>query len=60
MVKGERFTRNGKTYEVLDVFGTNYSFREVEEVKKELPTFEEEVEQAIEAPKKKVVRRKKA
>lgn len=70
MVVGERFTKDGKTYEVIDVWGTNYSFKEVkdeplpvfeetEEVK-ETPTFEEEVEEVIEAPKKRGGRRKKA
>lgn len=64
MEVGERFTRNGKTYEVSEVWGNNYGFHEVEEeapveeVREEL-TFEEEVEKAIEAPKKRA-RRKKA
>jgi len=57
MVIGEKFKRYGKTYIVTDVWGTNYGFREIKE---ELPTFEEEVNEAIETPKKKVVRRKKA
>lgn len=57
MVIGEKFKRDGKTYIVTDVWGTNYGFREIKE---ELPTFEEEVNEAIETPKKKVVRRKKA
>lgn len=62
---GDRFIKDGKTYEVSDVWGNNYGFREVkeevtpvEEVK-EVPTFEEEVEEVIEAPKKRG-RRKKA
>ena len=67
MVVGERFTKNGKTYVVSEVWGTNYGFREVED----LPVFEETVpekeivtepkeEVKEEAPKKRVVRRKKA
>ena len=63
MVVGERFTKNGKTYVVSEVWGTNYGFREVED----LPVFEETVpekeiveEPKEEAPKKRVVRRKKA
>ena len=64
MKVGDRFTKNGKTYEVSEVWGTNYGFHEVEEKVipeevKEIPTFEEEVEEAIEAPKKRG-RRKKA
>ena len=63
MVVGEKFTRDGKTYVVTEVWGQNYGMREVKEdlpVFEETPTFEEEVKEAIEAPKKKVVRRKKA
>lgn len=58
---GDRFTRNGKTYVVTQVWGTNYGMREIEdeEVKK-VPVFEETPEVKEEAPKKKVVRRKKA
>ena len=67
---GERFTLNGKLYEVTDVWGEEYGFKEVteelpvfEEPKneeiEETPTFEEEVEEVIEAPKKRG-RRKKA
>ena len=63
MVVGERFVKDGKTYEVSEVWGNNYGFHEVkeevipEEVR-EIPTFEEEVEEAIEAPKKKGRRKK--
>lgn len=63
MEVGQRFTKNGKTYVVTEVWGTNFGMREVTE--DELPTFEaektfeEEVEAAIEEPKKKVTRRKK-
>ena len=63
MVVGEKFVRDGKTYVVTEVWGQNYGMREVKEdlpVFEETPTFEEEVKEAIEAPKKKVVRRKKA
>lgn len=63
MVVGEKFTRNGKTYVVTEVWGQNFGMREVEDdlpAFEETPTFEEEVKEAIEAPKKKVVRRKKA
>lgn len=66
MVVGEKFVRDGKTYVVTEVWGQNYGMREVkDEVKEtpvfeETPSFEEEVKEAIEAPKKKVVRRKKA
>ena len=64
MVVGERFTKNGKTYEVTAVWGTEYGFKEVKEAPveetKEIPTFEEEVEEVIEAPKKRAGRRKKA
>ena len=63
MIPGEKFTRDGKTYIVTEVWGNNYGFREVKEelpVFEETPSFEEEVKEAIEAPKKKVVRRKKA
>lgn len=66
MVVGERFVKDGKTYEVSEVWGNNYGFHEVkEEVKepiaeevREIPTFEEEVEEAIEAPKKRGRRKK--
>jgi len=69
MVVGERFTKNGKTYQVTEIWGDEYGFCEVtdeilpvfeekvEEV--ETPTFEEEVEEEI-APKKRGGRRKKA
>lgn len=66
MVVGEIITRDGKTYVITDVWGNNFGMREVkDEVKgtpvfEETPSFEEEVKEAIEAPKKKVVRRKKA
>lgn len=56
---GDRFTRNGKTYVVTQVWGDNYGMREVEDEVKEVPVFQETVEKE-EAPKKKVVRRKKA
>ena len=58
MVVGEKFTRNGKTYVVTQVWGDNYGFREVEDI----PVFEETPKEEVkeEAPKKKVVRRKKA
>lgn len=64
MVVGEKFTRNGKTYVVTQVWGENYGFREVED----LPVFEEtvpekeEVKEEVkeEKPVKRVVRRKKA
>ena len=55
---GDRFTRNGKTYVVTQVWGSNYGMREVEDEVQEVPVFEETVKE--EAPKKKVVRRKKA
>ena len=56
---GDRFTRNGKTYVVTQVWGNNYGMREVDdEEAKEVPVFEETPVE--EAPKKKVVRRKKA
>ena len=56
---GDRFTRNGKTYVVTQVWGNNYGMREVgEEVS--VPVFEETPEVKEETPKKKVVRRKKA
>jgi len=66
MVVGERFVKDGKTYEVSEVWGNNYGFHEVkEEVKepiiedvREIPTFEEEVEEAIEATKKRGRRKK--
>ena len=66
MVVGERFVKDGKTYEVSEVWGNNYGFHEVkEEVKepiteevKEVPTFEEEVEKAIETPSKRGRRKK--
>ena len=53
---GDRFTKNGKTYVVTQVWGDNFGMREVEDEVKEVPVFEEKEE----APKKKVVRRKKA
>lgn len=66
---GDKFTRNGKTYVVTQVWGENYGMREwgdnygmrelADEVK-EVPVFEETPEVKEEAPKKKVVRRKKA
>lgn len=61
MKVGEKFKRDGKTYVVTEVWGNNYGMREVED---DLPvfeekSFEEEVKEAIETPKKKVVRRKK-
>ena len=66
MVVGERFVKDGKTYEVSEVWGNNYGFHEVkEEVKepiteevREIPTFEEEVEEAIETPRKRGRRKK--
>ena len=66
MVVGERFVKDGKTNEVSEVWGNNYGFHEVkEEVKepiteedREIPTFEEEVEEAIEAPRKRGRRKK--
>ena len=39
MYIGERFEKDGKTYEVTSVFGTNYGFKEVEPVKKTIPVF---------------------
>lgn len=71
MVVGERFTKNGKTYEVTEVYGNEYGFKEVKEealpvfeekveVEEEIPDFEKEVEEVIEAPKKRGGRRKKA
>ena len=59
MVVGEKFTKNGKTYVVTQVWGNNYGFREVED----LPVFEETkaVEEVPEEkPVKRVGRRKKA
>lgn len=66
MVVGEKIVRDGKTYVVTEVWGpnnTNFGMREIKEdlpVFEETPSFEEEVKEAIEAPKKRVVRRKKA
>lgn len=63
MVVGEKITRDGKTYVVTDVWGNNFGMREVKDevpVFEETLSFEEEVKEAIETPKKKVVRRKKA
>ena len=56
---GDRFTRNGKTYVVTQVWGNNFGMREVEDEVKDVPVFQENVEEVKEAPKK-VVRRKKA
>ena len=64
MQVGDRFTRNGKTYVVSEVWGENYGFREAED----LPVFEETKEEPKEEPKevieeepvKKTRRRKKA
>ena len=62
MVVGERFTQNGKTYVVTQVWGSNYGFREADE--EPLPVFEETVskEEKVEEekPVKRVGRRKKA
>ena len=44
---GDRFTRNGKTYVVSQVFGTNYGFREV--------TPEDEVKEVKEEVKEEAV-----
>lgn len=41
MVKGERFEKDGKTFEVVSVFGTNFSFMEVEAKKEEIPVVAE-------------------
>ena len=41
MYIGERFERDGKTYEVTSVFGTNYGFKEVSSVKKQVPVFDD-------------------
>ncbi|MBR4794274.1 MAG: hypothetical protein IKV25_01205 [Clostridia bacterium] len=41
MVKGERFEKDGKTFEVVSVFGTNFSFVEVEAKKEEIPVVTE-------------------
>lgn len=49
---GDRFTRNGKTYVVTQVWGDNFGMREVEDEVKEVPVFQETVEKE-EAPKKK-------
>lgn len=60
MERGEIFEKNGKKYIVSDVWDNgNYGFREyTEEV---LPVFEAPIEEVKEeAPKKRVVRRKKA
>lgn len=43
MYVGERFEKDGKTYEVTSVFGTNYGYKEVKEEKVELPVFVEKV-----------------
>lgn len=39
MVKGERFEKDGKTFEVVSVFGDNFSFVEVE--KEDIPVVTE-------------------
>ena len=59
MVVGEKFTRDGKTYVVTDVWGNNFGMREVKE-EENVPVFEDTPEVKEETPKKKVVRRKKA
>lgn len=41
MVKGERFEKDGKTFEVVSVFGDNFSFMEVEAKKEEIPVVAE-------------------
>lgn len=41
MVKGERFEKDGKTFEVVSVFGDNFSFMEVEKEKEEIPVVAE-------------------
>ena len=58
---GEKFTMNGKTYVVTQVWGDNYGFTEVKD--EPLPVFEETKAPEVveeEAPKKRVGRRKKA
>lgn len=58
MYIGERFEKNGKTYEVTSVFGSNFGFKEVEPVKKVVPVFDDkEDEKPVvkkRAPRKKV------
>ena len=61
MVVGERFVKDGKTYEVSEVWGNNYGFHEVKE---EAPKVEEalvvEEEIPVEEVKKPKRGRKKA
>lgn len=44
MVKGEKFEKDGKTYEVTAVFGSNFAFKEAK--KDDIPVV------AIDKPKK--------
>lgn len=48
MVVGERFVKDGKTYEVSEVWGNNYGFHEVKDEVKEVPVFEAPVEEVKE------------
>lgn len=60
MYIGERFVKDGKTYEVTSVFGTNFGFKEVEAVKTDIPVFkdeEPEPKEVKEEPKEAPVRR---
>ena len=52
MVKGERFEKDGKTFEVVSVFGDNFSFVEVE--KEDIPeeVEKEDIPVVAEKPKK--------
>ena len=49
MVVGERFVKDGKTYEVSEVWGNNYGFHEV---KDEAPVVEETPVEEVKKPKR--------
>lgn len=63
MVVGERFVKDGKTYEVSEVWGNNYGFHEVKDeapVAEETPVEEVKEEIPVEEVKKPKRGRKKA
>lgn len=55
MVVGERFVKDGKTYEVSEVWGNNYGFHEVKEEApkvEEAPVVEEIPVEEVKKPKR--------
>jgi len=57
MYIGERFEKDGKTYEVTSVFGSNYGFKEVEAVNVNIPVFDDEPKEEVKEEVKEPVRR---